>query len=247
VVRAAGGPLSMRYDAIVVDEAQDLPQGAWPGLTAALKAPETGYLMILNDDRQHPFPPVTRMPRSEVVLVLEHNMRNASRVLDAFDPLFHARVRPPARDGPATRFVHCSADDAGSVAEGVIERLLESRWARRDIAVLTTGDPHPRQAARFRWGEGAYWDAFLDDDQVFYGHALGFKGLERPVVVLVVNEDQGKDGPRERLYVGMSRACDALVVCGDTRFLESVGGSRMVRDLVQANLADRYDVGERVG
>jgi ATP-dependent exoDNAse (exonuclease V) beta subunit len=52
-------------------------------------------------------------------------------------------------------------------------------------------------------------------DQVFYGHLLGFKGLERRAVVLAVNEASHFDRSRERLYVGLSRARDQLVVCGD--------------------------------
>jgi ATP-dependent exoDNAse (exonuclease V) beta subunit len=49
----------------------------------------------------------------------------------------------------------------------------------------------------------------------FYGHVLGFKGLERRAVVLVVNEQSAFERSRERLYVGLSRARDQLVVCGD--------------------------------
>jgi ATP-dependent exoDNAse (exonuclease V) beta subunit len=44
-------------------------------------------------------------------------------------------------------------------------------------------------------------------------HVLGFKGLERRVV-LAVNEREPTERSRERLYVGLSRARDRLVVCG---------------------------------
>jgi ATP-dependent exoDNAse (exonuclease V) beta subunit len=43
---------------------------------------------------------------------------------------------------------------------------------------------------------------------------LGFKGLERRAVVLVLNEETKRERSRERLYVGLSRARDQLVVCG---------------------------------
>ena len=56
-----------------------------------------------------------------------------------------------------------------------------------DVALLTTGTRHPEQKERQAAGNGAYWDSFWDADQVFYGHVLGFKGLERRAV-LVVNE-----------------------------------------------------------
>jgi ATP-dependent exoDNAse (exonuclease V) beta subunit len=76
-----------------------------------------------------------------------------------------------------------------------------------------------------------YWDSFWDADQVFYGHVLGFKGLERRAVVLVVNEKSALERSRERLYVGLSRARDELVVCGDPGFIREVGGPDLARRL----------------
>ena len=35
-------------------------------------------------------------------------------------------------------------------------------------------------------GFGAYWDGHFAEEDVFYGHVLGFKGLERSAVVLAV-------------------------------------------------------------
>jgi ATP-dependent exoDNAse (exonuclease V) beta subunit len=67
--------------------------------------------------------------------------------------------------------------------------------------------------------------------QVFYGHVIGFKGLERRAVVLVVNEESAFEHSRERLYVGLSRARDQLVVCGDPDFIRQVGGLDLARRL----------------
>jgi hypothetical protein len=76
-----------------------------------------------------------------------------------------------------------------------------------------------------------YWDSFWDEEQVFYGHVLGFKGLERRAVVLALNEREPRERSRERLYVGLSRARDQLVVCGDPDFVAEVGGSSVLRRL----------------
>jgi ATP-dependent exoDNAse (exonuclease V) alpha subunit len=48
--------------------------------------------------------------------------------------------------------------------------------------------------------------------------------MERRAVVLCVNETGMRDRCRERLYVGMSRATDRLVVVGDPEVVERVGG-----------------------
>ncbi len=66
---------------------------------------------------------------------------------------------------------------------------------------------------------------------MFYGHVLGFKGLERSVVVLALNEVVPGERAKERLYVGLSRACHCLVVCGDPAFLQRVAGASVTRRL----------------
>lgn len=132
-------------------------------------------------------------------------------------PLVHLRRLQPRRgDGRRRR---------------QIEALLEDGWRPEDLALLTTGSRHPEQAERQKDGHQAYWDTFWDTDQVFYGHVLGFKGLERRAVVLVVNEASQFERSRERLYVGLSRARDQLVVCGDPDFLREVGGPDLARRL----------------
>ncbi|MDX6300123.1 MAG: hypothetical protein QOF53_1337 [Nocardioidaceae bacterium] len=134
-------------------------------------------------------------------------------------------------DGPEVTFVECSAAEALEVADDEVEALLGDGWRVQDVALLTTGSRHPEQKARQQAGPEIYWDSFWDADQVFYGHVLGFKGLERPAVVLALNESQPAERSRERLYVGLSRARDQLVVCGDPAFVEEVGGTAVLRHL----------------
>ena len=66
---------------------------------------------------------------------------------------------------------------------------------------------------------------------MFYGHVLGFKGLERRVIVLALNESQARSRSTERLHVGLSRAREQLVVCGDPEFVRTVGGPDVARRL----------------
>ena len=108
---------------------------------------------------------------------------------------------------------------------------LEDGWRPEDVALLTTGTRHPEQKERQAAGNAAYWDSFWDAEQVFYGHVLGFKGLERRAVVFVINEESAFERSRERIYVGLSRARDQLVVCGDPDFIREVGGPDLARRL----------------
>ena len=82
-------------------------------------------------------------------------------------------------------------------------------------------------------GHDGYWDAFWDDSQFFYSTVPGFKGLERPAVVLAVDGFRDRETARETLVVGMSRARDLLVVCADPAMLREMGGKALAKRLVR--------------
>lgn len=220
-----------RFDSIVVDEAQDFADSWWEPLLIALKDPDEGGLYVFTDEGQRVFNRYGSPPVPLVPLILDHNLRNTRQIANAFQPLVDHPMRFLGGEGPAVEFVACSREDALEVGDDQIEALLEEGWRPEDLALLTTGSRHPEQAERQKAGHKAYWDSFWDADQVFYGHVLGFKGLERRAVVLVVNDSSQFERSRERLYVGLSRARDRLVVCGDPEFIREVGGPDLARRL----------------
>ena len=76
------------------------------------------------------------------------------------------------------------------VADQAVEDLLEEGWPQEHVCLLTTGARHPVQVERAAGDDQeGYWRTFWDTEDVFYGHVLGCKGLERRVVVLCVNDD----------------------------------------------------------
>ena len=220
-----------RFDAVVIDEAQDFADAWWDPILASLRDDETGGIYVFSDEGQRVFDRHGAPPIALVPLILDHNLRNTRQIANAFQPLVDHPMRFLGGDGPAVTFVACPADDAIDVGDDQVNVLLENGWRPEDVALLTTGSRHPEQIGRQAEGHDAYWDSFWDTDQVFYGHVLGFKGLERRAVVLVVNEQAKFERSRERLYVGLSRARDQLVVCGDPDFIAQVGGPDLARRL----------------
>jgi hypothetical protein len=87
------------------------------------------------------------------------------------------------------------------------------------------------------YGRNGYWDVFWDDSQFFYATVASFKGLERPAVVLAIDGFRDAETARETLTVGMSRARDQLVVCGDPDVLRQVGGKQLVKRLTRGDVA----------
>ena len=154
------------------------------------------------------------------------NFRNTKQISATFSTMAPIRIKASTTDGPAVRLESCGHDQALERADDVVDELLEQGWKPSDIAVLATGPRHPEQTNRQADGQSAYWDSFWDDEQVFYGHVLGFKGLDHSVIVLAVNERPGRERAKERLYIGLSRARNLLVVCGAPQHLQDVGGEQ---------------------
>ena len=229
---AGGLADKQRYDAVIVDEAQDFADSWWRPVLKALRDEETGGLYVYSDENQRIFARYGRPPVPLVPLVLDHCLRNSRPIHAAFAPLAPSRMYARGGDGPAVRFVAASAGEAVAVADDAVDQLLDRGWKPEHVCLLTTGHRHPIQLERTSFhDQDGYWRTFWDADDVFYGHVLGCKGLERCAVVLCVSESEVRDRARERLYVGMSRATDELVVVGDPHIIREMGGDEVARRL----------------
>lgn len=225
---------SDRFDAFVVDEAQDFAESWWPALLAGMRDPERGRLVVFADEGQRVFARHGRPPVELVPIQLDENLRNTKQIAQTFGSLTTTQLRYRGGEGVPVRFVPCSSDEAVQTADDVVDELLADGWKHEHIALLVTGHRHPVQVEQQAHGQDAYWESYWAGDDVFFGHVLGFKGLERPAVVLAVNGfGHGGERAREKLYVGLSRARDLLVVCGDPGTIRDVGGEAVWRRLAQ--------------
>jgi hypothetical protein len=222
-----------RFDSMVVDEGQDFADSWWTPLIGALRDEEEGGLYVYSDEGQRIFARSGRPSVPLIPLVLDHNLRNTKQIFAAFGPMSPNRMYARGGDGMAVRFVPADAEEALGVADDEVVRMLDRGWRPEHVMLLTTGRRHPEQIERTGENDDqeGYWRTFWENDDVFYGHVLGCKGLERRAVVLCINESTLRDQARERLYVGMSRATDELVVVGDPHFIREVGGDAVARQL----------------
>jgi hypothetical protein len=228
-------PAEERFDAIVVDEGQDFGALWWRALLASYADPAVGRLAVFSDAAQQVFGREGADDLGLPVLPLDENLRNSGPIAESVNTLLPTSLAVKGGHGPAVRFVACSAGEAISVADEQAEALIDEGWAQQDIALLTTQHRHPVQTEMVaNRGREGYWDAFWDASQFFYSTVPGFKGLERPAVVLAVDGFREPETARETLVVGMSRARDLLVVCGDPVMLRQVGGKAFAKRLAQA-------------
>jgi hypothetical protein len=234
---AAAKPVAELFDSVVIDEGQDFGDLWWPPTLACLRDPEKGGLFVFLDEAQRVFARQGEVPIPLPPYALSENIRNTKNIAQTFGSLSGEKMRYRCGDGPPVRFVQCATEDAASVADDQIDLLLDrDGWAPSDIALLTTGRRHNEQINVVSTGNWAsYWDDFFAGTDVFYGHVLGFKGLERPVVVLAVNGFKDLSRAREMLYVGLSRSRTQLVVCGDLALIAKVDGEGVKRRLQAAS------------
>lgn len=234
IMKQQSGGLADRqkFDSFIVDEGQDFADSWWAPIMGGLKDQETGGLFVYSDENQRIFQRFGGPPVPLVPLILDHNLRNTRQIGEAFNPLAPMRMHLKGGDGPEVEFVRSDAEHAVEIADEQVDRLLEAGWRSHEVMLLTTGRRHPVQIERGSESDPAgYWRSFWDEDDVFYGHVLGCKGLERQAVVLCINEDKAADRSRERLYVGLSRATDQLIVVGDPDVVAQMGGAEVARRL----------------
>src|SRR6266536_3376358 len=92
--------LGPRYDAMVVDEAQDFLPAWWPKLLALHRKPEDGYLFLFADDNQNLYGRGAPEGLADLTLPLPANLRN-TKPIHEFVSVFYGGDSKPATHGPA--------------------------------------------------------------------------------------------------------------------------------------------------
>jgi superfamily I DNA/RNA helicase len=212
---AATAKLTERYDAIVVDEAQDFQEDWWVALQSLLADPDHGILYVFYDDNQSLYTPGPSLPIAAPPYPLTRNCRNTRRIHEWVSAWYQGPAGIEAT-GPEGRppVVHRYRDDRelrDLVRRALHQLVSEEKVQERDLVVLT---PNGRGTSAL-WTDPQFGNLRLTDAwppapghvQCTTVHA--FKGLERAVVVLA---EVGRDRRPELLYVGGSRAKSHLVV-----------------------------------
>jgi len=104
---AAEQPYAERFDAIVIDEAQDFAETWWPAVLAALRDPDNGELYVFSDENQRVF---ARQGRPTVPLVafdLTENLRNTKQIAGTFSSLAPTLMKSHGGSGVPVRFIQC--------------------------------------------------------------------------------------------------------------------------------------------
>jgi AAA domain len=212
--------LGARFDAIVVDEAQDFRAWWWPALLALHVDPDEGVLYLFSDDSQNLYGggelPVGP---DDVLPPLPSNLRNTRAIHEFVSVFFDAEGGDAGTSkGPAGRPVEIlgyqDEDELIRLLDAVLANLLDDEEVvPEDVVVLT---PPGREKSRVWARRTDLAHVRLVDEPeegaVLWSTVHGFKGLERAVVVLAEVGDRHAEDLDPYLRVGASRARNQLVV-----------------------------------
>lgn len=215
--------LGPRYDAIVVDEAQDFGDEYWLPLEMMLTKPDESMLYVFLDENQDIYRRSSNIPVPGEPMVLDRNCRNTDAIHSA--AYIHYRgspVEPPQISGVAVeRLVAADLTTQAKAIGGVVTRLLTDEAVKpHDIAILLCDPsdrlereralqhlPLPKTAKLGRIED-------FEKERLTVDTVARFKGLERGVIILWAFDRPNLSADRETFYVGMSRAKSVLYLCG---------------------------------
>jgi hypothetical protein len=206
--------LGPQYDALFVDEAQDLHNDWLDALMATLRNPEEALVWLFMDDNQRVYDNQLDVPDEFLKFDLLYNCRNTEAIHHEVMKKYEGTVKPRVL-GPPGREVelHPSDDQPAKVCE-LVEHLCGAEdVAPQDVVILSS---HGRErSAVAAAGCGAY--ELVDEPRplgnyVRFASIRGFKGLESPVVILCELEDLNDETIDQQLYVGFSRARNHCLV-----------------------------------
>lgn len=217
---------SGRYDAVLVDEAQDFEGLWWLGIEELLADRDTGTFYIFYDDNQHLYGNRLEFPIQDAPLVLCENCRN-TRTIHEEVMRHYVGDAPPEPIGPPGRSVEVTSvgrtESELKAVETVVRRLVgPDGIAPADLVMLT-----PRAQSQSQWKTGSPLAGLTlnwrSTEPTAAAGAAGmrslscatihtFKGLESPVVIVTELDHAHASKLRQLEYVASSRAKSHLVI-----------------------------------
>jgi len=222
--------LDTKYDALIVDEAQDFSDDYWFSVEELLSDPEQGVLYIFIDENQALYRRHANLPVEGEPYRLLANCRNTIPIHRAGYAFYKGEaIDDPDLPGDAIRRTIFEDERQQAAAIGNIVRgLLTDGVAPEDIAVLLAKRPKGRlfallQAQRLSGGNTWAIEAPNQRRAVLVDTVGRFKGLEAPVVILWVGDEVLVEEQWEYLYVGATRAKSLLHLVGSARVIAAFG------------------------
>jgi RecA/RadA recombinase len=228
----AAGLVNERYDAMLIDEAQDFAT-EWLDACQTTVVPD-GIFYVFADARQDLYKRDWAPRKSAIAFELSINCRNTVPIARLVASVFEEDVCDRGIEGPPPIFLCAETNqDAIRLCQKTVDNLLSrEKLSTTQLAVLSDSRDVVRRLRESIVADIPFCAA--GEDGVVAETVYRFKGLEREVVVVALTAEIDTTNALELLYVALSRARAALWV---------IGGKHTISRLqnVASTLLDHHD------
>jgi Nuclease-related domain/AAA domain len=214
----AAEKLGPRFDAMIVDEAQEFLPDWWPVLMKLHTHSKDGFLFLFADSNERR--PGGSLPRDmvELSLPLPENMRNTKPIHEFVSVFYQGEGAPGGRDakGPPVEVIsYQEPRELSHLLVVVLKNLEDQGVPLKDIVLLM-----PDGAVVSEIGGTGELNGYRLSSEPGPGTLLtstvrSFSGLERQVVILAGVGSGSDEELAKILYVGGSRARNHLIVLAE--------------------------------
>ncbi len=213
---------TFRFDAILIDEAQDFQPSWWNLVKTLLRLPDSTLCVFTDANQFLYFNHENQVPTQLgpfFKLNLIENRRNTQQIHQVSVPFYSGdqELQSIGPQGPQPEWIEAEGEDQYERLAELIKTLKEKQHVELcDIVVLTPhGLSRTQLATRPKIGRYRLYEYGVPNSAgVRWSTVRRFKGLESPIVILVEFDDLITESSSFRglAYVGMTRAQDALYV-----------------------------------
>jgi hypothetical protein len=212
ILHAEKSASAPKFDAIIVDEAQDFRSHWWVAIDALLTDPRTSMLHAYYDVNQSVYGDLARELQGFhfIPVFLTLNLRNTKNIHNAASQFYKGMpILASGPEGSNISWKPCQDSQIPqSVAHAAHHLVNHERVDPSDIVVLNVS---PSLVTAFAGRNNLPAGVEVED-------VRDFKGLERKVVILAATREIADE--REMAYVALSRARVHLIVVGEKPILD---------------------------
>jgi hypothetical protein len=214
--------LEDKFDAIVIDEAQDFSDEYWFAIEELLRDQDKGWLYIFIDENQTLYPRHGNLPVADEPYYLTYNCRNTAPIHEVGYAFYSGEsVDGPELLGPAVELLAIDGDEqqAEAVMSLVKKWLVDDAISPWDVAVLLA-KKSKTYAYELLQAKSVHskvvWrmENHSSANAVLVDTVARFKGLEAQAVVLWLDDEVVSEEQWETIYVGTTRAKSLLCIVG---------------------------------
>jgi superfamily I DNA and RNA helicase len=207
----------IKYDAVIVDEAQDFRVEFWDSVPELVG--DDGWFYIFYDPDQNLFDTKLQIPNLGHEFMLTKNCRNTNAIFNEIKNIASIKITSDdAPEGsPVEHFSAKSANDTRNILSRILHSLVvNERISNEHIVILGAHNlKHTSLGSDNKVKTFTIWEnqKLPDEKSIAYHTYYKFKGCESNVVIILdYNKNDDAWSKQATLYTAMSRAKHKLYI-----------------------------------